>query len=58
MIDFADSLNAISTTKKDAIKSLAILLFKLHDAHMNDIDIELSVKNENTGLKYGSGVKY
>jgi hypothetical protein len=42
---FTDSLNAIRTTKKDAIKSLAVLLFKLHDAHMNDIDIELSVEN-------------
>jgi len=42
---FIDSLNTIRTTKKDAIKSLAVLLFKLHDAHMNDIDIELSVEN-------------
>lgn len=43
--DFLDELNAIRTTKKDAIKSLAILLFRLYDAKFDTQDNELFVEN-------------
>jgi len=43
--DFLNELNAIRTTTKDAIKSLAILLFKLYDGHFNTQENELFVEN-------------
>lgn len=43
--DFKDSLNAIRTTQKDAIKSLAIILFKMYDTQMDGTDLELTIEN-------------
>lgn len=43
--DFRSNLNAIRTTKKDAIKSLAMLLFKMYDTRLNSNDNELVVEN-------------
>ena len=46
--DFQDTLNAINVTKKDAIKSLAILLFhiadKLYSAHDNELFVENTLR--------------
>ncbi len=43
--DFQNSLNAIKVTKKDAIKSLAILLFHMYDKQHDTYDNELVVEN-------------
>lgn len=43
--DFRNSLNAIRTTKKDAIKSLAVLIFKMYDKKLDSNENELVVEN-------------
>lgn len=43
--DFRSNLNAIRTTKKDAIKSLAVLLFKMYDTKLDSNNNELIVEN-------------
>ena len=43
--DFQDILNAISVTKKDAIKSLAILLFNISDKLLPSNENEIFVEN-------------
>jgi len=43
--DFIDFVNCISTTNKDAIKSLAILIFKLFEKQFNHNDLEVSIQN-------------
>ncbi|MGE4396884.1 MAG: hypothetical protein AB7D34_05450 [Sulfurimonas sp.] len=44
--DFKNNLNAINTTKKDAVKSLAILLYKMYDMYVNEQeDYEITIEN-------------
>lgn len=43
--DFQESLNSIRVTKKDAIKSLAILLFHMYDTKIDETQHELAIEN-------------
>lgn len=43
--DFQESLNSIRVTQKDAIKSLAILLFHMYDKQIDETEHELAIEN-------------